>query len=117
MGFHHLNAWEEDNSVIVDSIYYKGEFPLRVSMEFNFPPPLLHRCRIDLSSGDISATRLSERCCEFPMVNPRLIGRLARYAWMAVAGRESGNHPLQAIMKLDVVSGEQRVWSAAPRGF
>jgi all-trans-8'-apo-beta-carotenal 15,15'-oxygenase len=36
---------------------------------------------------------------------------------MAVAERERGNDPLQALMKLDLASGERRVWSAAPRGF
>jgi all-trans-8'-apo-beta-carotenal 15,15'-oxygenase len=36
---------------------------------------------------------------------------------MAVAEREQGNDPLQAIKKLDLQSGERRVWSAAPRGF
>jgi all-trans-8'-apo-beta-carotenal 15,15'-oxygenase len=36
---------------------------------------------------------------------------------MAVAERERGNDPLQAIEKLDLESGERRVWSAAPRGF
>jgi all-trans-8'-apo-beta-carotenal 15,15'-oxygenase len=36
---------------------------------------------------------------------------------MAVAEREQGNDPLQAIRKLDLASGESRVWSAAPRGF
>jgi all-trans-8'-apo-beta-carotenal 15,15'-oxygenase len=51
------------------------------------------------------------------MVNPRCQGLPARYAWMAVAERETGNDPLQAIKKLDLQSGERRVWSAAPRGF
>jgi all-trans-8'-apo-beta-carotenal 15,15'-oxygenase len=41
----------------------------------------------------------------------------SRYAWMAVAERENGNDPLQAIKKLDLISGERQVWSAAPRGF
>jgi all-trans-8'-apo-beta-carotenal 15,15'-oxygenase len=51
------------------------------------------------------------------MVNPRREGLSCRYGWMAVAERETGNDPLQAIKKLDLVSGERRVWSAAPRGF
>jgi all-trans-8'-apo-beta-carotenal 15,15'-oxygenase len=51
------------------------------------------------------------------MVNPRREGLFSRYAWMAVAERETGNDPLQAIKKLDLVSGERKVWSAAPRGF
>jgi all-trans-8'-apo-beta-carotenal 15,15'-oxygenase len=36
---------------------------------------------------------------------------------MAVAQRERGNDPLQAIEKIDLAGGERRVWSAAPRGF
>jgi all-trans-8'-apo-beta-carotenal 15,15'-oxygenase len=51
------------------------------------------------------------------MVNPRRQGLSSRYGWMAVAERETGNDPLQAIKKLDLISGERRVWSAAPRGF
>jgi all-trans-8'-apo-beta-carotenal 15,15'-oxygenase len=51
------------------------------------------------------------------MVNPRREGLSCRYGWMAVAERETGNDPLQAIKKLDLVSGERMVWSAAPRGF
>jgi all-trans-8'-apo-beta-carotenal 15,15'-oxygenase len=51
------------------------------------------------------------------MVHPARQGLEARYAWMAVAQRPQGNDPLQAIAKLDLRSGEQRVWSAAPRGF
>ena len=65
----------------------------------------------------MTTERLSERCCEFAMVNPSREGLPSRYAWMAVAEREVGNDPLQAIKKLDMGSGERTVWSAAPRGF
>ena len=51
------------------------------------------------------------------MVNPEREGLSCRYAWMAVAERETGNDPLQAIKKLDLISGERKLWSAAPRGF
>jgi all-trans-8'-apo-beta-carotenal 15,15'-oxygenase len=51
------------------------------------------------------------------MVNPAHQGLAARYGWMAVAEREHGNDPLQAIEKVDLLSGERRVWSASPRGF
>jgi len=60
---------------------------------------------------------LEQRCCEFAMVNPAKQGLNARFAWMAVAQRERGNDPLQAIEKLDLQTGERLVWSAAPRGF
>mgnify|MGYP006240258479 FL=1 len=51
------------------------------------------------------------------MVNPDRQGLSAQYAWMAVAERETGNDPLQAIQKLDLKSGTTHTWSAAPRGF
>lgn len=121
--FHHLNAWEDQGAVVVESVYY-SDFPsIGPDDDFrsiNFellPEGLLEQCRIDLSDGSISTTRLSERCCEFAMVNPHCEGLPSRYAWMAVAERETGNDPLQAIKKLDLQTGERLVWSAAPRGF
>jgi all-trans-8'-apo-beta-carotenal 15,15'-oxygenase len=121
--FHHLNAWEEGETVVVESIYY-ADFP-SIGPDTDFrqvdfdliPEGLLERCSINLSTATVQTERMSERCCEFAMVNPRREGLSSRYAWMAVAERESGNDPLQAIKKLDLQSGERRVWSAAPRGF
>ena len=134
--FHHLNAWETGSSpagsnsaaqpsgsLVIESIYY-AEFP-SIGPDTDFrtidfdliPEGLLERCSIDLSTDSVKTERLSERCCEFAMVNPRRQGLSSRYGWMAVAERETGNDPLQAIKKLDLISGERRVWSAAPRGF
>ena len=108
---------------MVESIFY-ADFP-SIGPDTDFrtidfdliPEGLLERCRIDLATGTVGTERLSERCCEFAMVNPRREGLSCRYGWMAVAERETGNDPLQAIKKLDLISGERRVWSAAPRGF
>ena len=121
--FHHLNAYQEGEEVIVESIYY-DDFP-SIDPETDYrtvdfdliPAGLLERCRLNLATGTVSSERLSERCCEFAMVNPSQQGLAARYAWMAVAEREAGNDPLQAFKKLDLRSGERRVWSAAPHGF
>jgi all-trans-8'-apo-beta-carotenal 15,15'-oxygenase len=121
--FHHLNAWEEGEKLVVESIYY-ADFPsIGPDMDFRtvdfdlIPEGLLERCTIDLTSKTVRTERLSERCCEFAMVNPRHEGLQSQLAWMAVAEREVGNAPLQAIKKLNLTSGERRVWSAAPRGF
>ena len=121
--FHHVNAWEERDELVVTSIFY-ADFPtIGPDMDFRaidfnqIPEGLLERCTIDLTSGSVQSERLSERCCEFAMVNPACQGLASRYAWMAVAERETGNDPLQALKKLDLVTGEQQVWSAAPRGF
>ena len=109
--------------MVIERVYY-SDFPsigpdddFR-SIDFELlPEGLLEQGRINLSEGTVTTTRLSERCCEFGMVNPEREGLPARYAWMAVAERETGNDPLQAIKKLDLQSGERRLWSAAPRGF
>ena len=121
--FHHLNAWEEGDEVVIDSIYYTDFPSIGPDVDFRqvdfelIPEGLLERCRINPTKGTIQSQRLSGRCCEFAMVNPAQVGLEARYAWMAVAEREQGNDPLQAIKKLDLKSGARHIWSAAPRGF
>ena len=121
--FHHLNAFEDSDHVVVESIVY-DDFPTIgpdedfAEVDFDtVPEGILHRCRLDLSRETVQTERISERTCEFAMVNPDRQGLSAQYAWMAVAERETGNDPLQAIQKLDLKSGTTHTWSAAPRGF
>ena len=121
--FHHLNAFEDGEELVVDSIYY-ADFPsIGPDVDFrqvdfeSIPEGQLVRCRINLTEGSVTSELLEERTCEFAMVNPVRQGLDARYSWMAVAERERGNDPLQAIKKLDLSTGDGRVWSAAPRGF
>jgi all-trans-8'-apo-beta-carotenal 15,15'-oxygenase len=123
--FHHLNAFEtaDGRELVVDSIVY-ADFPsIGPGTDFqdvdfdSIPQGQLMRCRIDLGARTVHQEWLEQRCCEFACVNPARQGLEARYAWMAVAERERGNDPLQAIEKLDLATGERLVWSAAPRGF
>ncbi|MFZ9947690.1 MAG: carotenoid oxygenase family protein, partial [Vulcanococcus sp.] len=121
--FHHLNAFEEGEELVVDSIYY-ADFPsIGPDVDFrqvdfeSIPEGQLMRCRINTTDGSVTTELLEQRTCEFAMVNPARQGLDARYSWMAVAERERGNDPLQAIKKLDLTTGDGRVWSAAPRGF
>ena len=121
--FHHLNAWEENTTVTIESIVY-DDFPsigpdqdFR-QVDFNaIPEGRLYRTHLELDKGNVHTECLSERCCEFAMVNPAVQGLPARFAWMAAAEREQGNAPLQVIRKLDLRSGASIMWSAAPRGF
>ncbi len=121
--FHHLNAWEDKNEVILESIYY-NDFPsIGPKQDFRnidfkaLPEGQLKRCKINLSSGEIKTTTLSEQCCEFAMVNPNFLGLKARYSWMATAQKSEGNGPLQSIKKLDLITGNNYSWSAGERGF
>ncbi len=121
--FHHLNAWEENQEVILDSIYYQDFPSIEPKQDFreiNFdsiPEGILKRSKINLSTNTVTTNTLSKQCCEFGMVNPCLEGMPARYSWMAVSEIKSGNAPLQAIKKLDLINKEEVFWSAAPRGF
>ncbi len=121
--FHHLNAWESNEEVTIESIYYKDFPSIGPEQDFrkiNFdslPEGLLKRCKINLQKESISTTIISKQCCEFAMVNPNFVGRKARYAWMATSECEEGNGPLQNIKKLDLKNGASSKWSASPEGF
>jgi all-trans-8'-apo-beta-carotenal 15,15'-oxygenase len=121
--FHHVNAFEQGESLVVDSICYEN-FPT-VDPEQDYrqidfdalPPGQLWRFEINPSTQTVKRQHLSDRCCEFPVIHPQKVGQDYRYAYLAIAHAPVGNAPLQALMKLDVASGQTEIWSAAPRGF
>ncbi len=65
----------------------------------------------------MSRKLIEGRCCEFPSVHQERVGRPYRYMYMGAAHTDTGNAPLQAILKIDLESVERQLWSAAPRGF
>tara|TARA_Y100001968_G_scaffold58339_1_gene49361 strand:+ start:773 stop:2266 length:1494 start_codon:yes stop_codon:yes gene_type:complete len=121
--FHHLNAWEENEKIFIESIFY-DDFP-SIGPEDNFrkvdfdllPEGILKRCEINPYKNTFECSTLSEQCCEFAMVNPHFEGLKSRFSWMASAEKKKGNGPLQAIKKFDSFNNESISWSAAPRGF
>ncbi|WP_036916777.1 MULTISPECIES: carotenoid oxygenase family protein [unclassified Prochlorococcus] len=121
--FHHVNAWEKAEEVIIESIFYRDFPTIAPNKDFkkiNFeelPEGILKRCRINLKTQQVQEETLSNQCCEFAMVNPKRLGQAAKYSWMATAQKDNGNGPLQAIKKLNLINLESDYWSAAPRGF
>ncbi|HEY9644360.1 MAG TPA: carotenoid oxygenase family protein [Coleofasciculaceae cyanobacterium] len=121
--FHHANAFEQDGLLYVDSICY-ADFPMidpqqdyrdvRFSV---LAPGQLWRFQFDLNTQTVERKLMESRCCEFPVVHPDHVGRPYRYAYMGAAHSADGNAPLQALLKLDTVSGDRQLWSAAPHGF
>lgn len=121
--FHHANAWEEGGEVFVDSICYES-FPKVESgedfREINFdslPAGELWRFRLNLQEETVEKQVIENRCCEFPTLHPERVGESYRYLYIGAAEAESGNAPLQVILKIDLVTKERQIWSAAPRGF
>ena len=121
--FHHANAFESDGKLYLDSVCYQ-EFPdLKGAENYldadfsRIPEGQLWRFEFDLAQGSSQAQCLIERGCEFPHLNPNNVGRPYRYLYIGVAHKPRGNAPLQAILKRDLVSGKEDIWSFAPRGF
>ncbi len=121
--FHHVNAYEKDSKIILESIFY-DDFP-SVGPNENFkeidfetyPEGKLKRSIIDLKERTSKLTCISEQCCEFATVNPNFLGIEASYSWMASTEKKIGNAPLQSIKKINLKTKEEIFWSAAPKGF
>lgn len=121
--FHHANAFEVGNEIVIDSICYESlpevepESDFRqVNFEANLPGQLW-RFSLNLENETAQQKMVESQCCEFPSINPAYVGRDYQYLYMGAAHNQTGNAPLQAILKLNLKSGERQLWSAAPRGF
>ena len=121
--FHHVNAFEKDSKIFLDSIFY-NDFPsvgpdenFRDIDFDNYPEGKLKRSTIDLKKKTSELETISDQCCEFAMVNPRFLGLKASFSWMACTDQKLGNAPLQAIKKINLITKEEIIWSAAPCGF
>jgi all-trans-8'-apo-beta-carotenal 15,15'-oxygenase len=121
--FHHANAWEEDDRVYIDSICYKQFNKIEGNKDFrevNFdvmPEGQLWRFQINLSNQEVKHQVIAQRSCEFPTLNPNNVGQNYRYLYIGAAHNPTGNAPLQGILKIDFLTGNRQLWSAAPRGF
>lgn len=121
--FHHANAFEQDSHLYVDSICYKTLPSVDADEDFRqvrfekLDPGQLWRFKFNLTTQAVERQLLEPRCCEFPTLHPQKVGRPYRYVYLGATDRSTGNAPLQAVVKVDLVSGERQLWSAAPRGF
>ncbi|QIR39314.1 carotenoid oxygenase family protein [Tolypothrix sp. PCC 7910] len=121
--FHHINAFEVGDEIVIDSICYDSLPEVEPESDFrqvNFEaiaPGQLWRFALQLQNGTVQRQLIESRCCEFPTIHPDNVGHQYRYLYIGAAHAETGNAPLQAILKIDLDSGERQLWSAAPRGF
>lgn len=121
--FHHINAFEKDNNIYLDSICYDSLPQVKPDTDYketNFDsldPGQIWRFKINLEKETTEKEILESRCCEFPDLNPNNVGRNYRYLFIGTAHKNQGNAPLQAILKLDLFTGEKQVHSFAPQGY
>ncbi|AFY69985.1 9-cis-epoxycarotenoid dioxygenase [Thalassoporum mexicanum PCC 7367] len=121
--FHHCNAFEQGDEIILDSVCYDDYPKLKdgadyKNIEFNkVIPAQLCRFTINPATGQVCREVLVSRSCEFPVVHPDYVGQPYRYVYIGAIAQETGNAPLQAILKFDHKTGEQQIHSFAPRKF
>jgi all-trans-8'-apo-beta-carotenal 15,15'-oxygenase len=121
--FHHTNAFEVGDEIVVDSICYASLAEVKPGSDFRETdfdansPGQLWRFALNLKENKVQAELIDSRCCEFPSIHPQNVGRPYRYLYIGAAHHPTGNAPLQAILKIDLDSQERQLWSAAPRGF
>ncbi|XP_052194368.1 probable carotenoid cleavage dioxygenase 4, chloroplastic [Diospyros lotus] len=102
--FHIINAWEEEDE---DSIVLV--VPRALSLE-NFLGRIekvhfsLQKLRINMKSGAISSTLLSERSLELGSINAAYLGKKNRYLFMAVA---EAVPKMSGVVKIDLESGRE----------
>ncbi|MEM6836100.1 MAG: carotenoid oxygenase family protein [Cyanobacteria bacterium P01_C01_bin.120] len=121
--FHHANAFEQDGQVFIDSVVYQDFPSLDEGLSFEdvdfsqVPAGQLWRFAIDLTTETAEYTCLITRGCEFPTLHPAKVGQPYRYLYIGAVHAAKGNAPLQALLKRDLATGEEQIWSEAPRGF
>jgi len=121
--FHHCNAFEQGDEIILDSVCYADYPKLGADVDFRqvdfnrVIPGHLWRFYINLRSRQVRREIITARSLEFPVVHPNYVGQPYQYAYMGTIAQDGGNAPLQAILKVNVHTGEQEVHSFAPRGF
>ena len=114
--FHHVNAFEDGDEVVVDLTAYPDDeivralYLERLRAGGGIPAPELRRYRLPLRGGEASGEALAPGF-ELPRVNYRRVnGRPYRYAYGNGPAREGGF--LETIQKIDLDSGAVGAWSA-----
>jgi all-trans-8'-apo-beta-carotenal 15,15'-oxygenase len=121
--FHHSNAFEQGEEICIDSICYESLPQLDSDTSFqsvdfdSLAPGHLWRFTLNLSKNTVKRECILDHCCEFPSINPEKVGRDYRYLYIGAAHNATGNAPLQALLKLDLLTREKQLHSFAPRGF
>ena len=121
--FHHANAYEQGEEIIIESICYESLPEVEPNSDFrqvdfeSIEPGQIWRFYLNTKDNTVRKELIESRCCEFPTMHPDKVGRNYRYLYIGAADTPTGNAPLQAFLKLDRETGEKQFWSAAPKGF
>jgi len=115
-GFHHVNAFEQDDGVIADiSIYPNADLiegfyldRLRQASQ-HLPAGNLRRFKVPFSGNQVEETVLSQAATEFPRINyQRCNGRPYQFVYGGNADSNSGF--INQLVKVNVQTGDVKTW-------
>ncbi|AGY57082.1 carotenoid oxygenase family protein [Gloeobacter kilaueensis] len=121
--FHHVNAFEQEGTIVLDSVRYEEYLTTLGNGDFRqidfdrVPQGWLWRSEIDVATGEVRTRPLLRRAVEFPQIHPDRMGRSYRFVYLGATASADRNGPLQAIGKFDIQAGEAIFANFAPEGF
>lgn len=99
--FHIINAWEDDQNCITivatNALNVENFFLSMNKVHF-----ALEKLRIDMKTGEIRRTLLSEKCLELGSTNPSYAGKKNRYVYMAACEQAP---TISGVVKIDLELG------------
>jgi carotenoid cleavage dioxygenase len=102
--FHFVNAFEENDSIVVDACRMAS---LDMSgNSFGGNPTLAHRFTLNLKDGSLKTEKTDDQSSEFPRIDDRRAGLKHRFAYFA-GGRQGSARELgfEVLIKRDYASG------------
>ncbi|VVU94626.1 Retinal pigment epithelial membrane protein [seawater metagenome] len=104
--FHHVNAYQKDKNIYIDSVYYSDLEIL--NMEFNDPKPLknkpmLKRCILNIESKKSTFDNYTNDAMEFGTVHPNYYGKLNKYIWLACLNNKNQEY-FNCIRRINISS-------------
>merc|ERR1712039_443736 len=104
-GYHVANAWERPNSNVVELVMVSA-------MNFEFRRSnaalRLHLWAFDLDTGATIEDRvLADVPCDFPVVDPRTVGKRTRFIWASRLNSKIAEPlPVDGLLRYDMQTGE-----------
>jgi carotenoid cleavage dioxygenase len=115
--FHVLNAYDADDTVVIDVIRYDRAFDTAPGQAISSVLPTLARWTIDLEARRISEQRLDDAPVEFPRVADAVAGRLHRYGYCTLLGDRADDPTQVGLVQYDLQRDEAVRFDPGPHRF
>lgn len=116
--FHHVNAFEIENKIVLDIVTYEDASVVTSIAQFHadskhaetFRPHRLQRFTLSLNGGEIQQETLCERSLELPRINSLYNGRPYTYAYLSDLRELDEEDDIRSICKVNTKTKEILQW-------